>query len=176
MKASLVKIILGKDVISFGIERIYTCNFHIFRKIWIEIGIECFHAMSLSSHKFRDRRCSESHTSLRGVNKLLLRFDTFYIDLNKIPCRKYSQSCPKWLWVSRKTAQWRHSCTDRRQQNSVGTLRIYSPVWLNCSIMYRTITLLCICEFRTIHIREGFIFPGDLNESAFARVRWNRVA
>jgi hypothetical protein len=42
--------------------------------------------------KFRDGQCSENHTLFRGVSKVLLVFDTLYIDLNKIPCRKYSQN------------------------------------------------------------------------------------
>jgi hypothetical protein len=37
-------------------------------------------------------------------------------------------------------------------------------------------TLLCMCEFRGVHIREGYIFPGDVNDIAVARVPWNRVA
>jgi hypothetical protein len=33
--------------------------------------------MSFSNNKFRDGRCSENHTLLRDVNKVLLVFDTF---------------------------------------------------------------------------------------------------
>jgi hypothetical protein len=150
-----VKISSGTVVISFGLQLISTWNFHIFQKISIEFGIEGFHAMSILSYKFRDRRCSESHTSLRGVNKVLLRFYTFRSFWIKFPTVNIHK-----IALSDCECHGRRHCerryfTYRRQQNSVGNLHIYSAVWLNWGIMYLAITLLWNCEFRIIHIREG---------------------
>ena len=70
----------------------------------------------------------------------------------------------------------RHCFTYRRRQNSVRAVHIYSAIWPNFGIRYLKITLLCICEFRIIHIREGCTLPGDVNEIALVRVPRNRVA
>jgi hypothetical protein len=63
--------------ITSGQNLILTSNIHIFWTIWVECGTEGLHAVLLTRREFRENRCIGSHTSLKGVNGILLYFQHF---------------------------------------------------------------------------------------------------
>ena len=67
--------------------------------------------MPFNNFDFRENRCTESYTLLRGVNEILPIFSTFFLsDLDKIWCK---MSAADQQRVKRKSVQWKVCFTDR---------------------------------------------------------------